>query len=64
VKIHDSELREEITEKLVDALLMAKKMGRRLSYYFKTYHDMTGHQGKNIIMQQHNRTRMHIRRER
>jgi len=64
VKIQDERLRNEITEKLVDALIMAKKMGKRLSYYYKTYHDTTGHVGKNLIMQQHNRTRFQIRRSR
>jgi hypothetical protein len=34
--------KESITEKLIDALIMAKKMKRRLEYYHKTYKDTTG----------------------
>ena len=43
--IHDSkdeELKEAITEKLVDAFIMAKKMQCRLLYYKTTYKDETG----------------------
>lgn len=64
VKIEDPILREEITEKLVDVLIMAKKMGKRLSYYWQTYHDETGHKGSNLTMQQHNRAKWKMRRAR
>lgn len=47
-ELPEGKLKEEITEKLVDALIMAKKMGDRLTYYHKKYNDTTGHDGKNI----------------
>ena len=39
---------EKITELLVDAFIMGKKMQDRLTYYKKTYNDKTGHNGRNI----------------
>lgn len=47
-KMPNGELKEEITEKLVDALIMAKKMGDRLTYYYKKTHDTTGHLGTTL----------------
>ena len=42
------DLKSKITEGLVDAMIMAKKMGDRLQYYHDLTHDTTGHQGKNL----------------
>ena len=47
--IHDLKEKEEITELLVDAMLMAKKMQDRLKYYKRTYNDDTGNNAKNLI---------------
>ena len=47
-KMPNGELKEEITEKLVDALIMAKKMGDRLTYYYKKTHDTSGHLGSKL----------------
>jgi len=44
----ESEQKTNITEQLVDALLMAKKMSDRFAYYVETYHDSTGHQGRHL----------------
>lgn len=44
----DSELKTNITEKLIDALTMAKKMGDRLTYYYKLTNDTTGNIGGNL----------------
>ena len=44
----ESEQKTNITEQLVDALLMAKKISDRFAYYVETYHDSTGHQGKHL----------------
>jgi hypothetical protein len=63
-QLPDSPLKEEITEKLVDALIMAKRMMKRLNYYAKKYPDNTGHKGKNIILLQHNHSRMRMRKSR
>lgn len=47
--IKDKETRDQITEKLVDVMIMAKKMNDRLIYYQRTYKDMTGHRANNLI---------------
>lgn len=39
----------DITELLVDAMVMAKKMQNRLAYYQKTYKDNTGNKGSDIV---------------
>ena len=38
-----------ITELLIDAMVMAKKMQERLSYYQKTYKDNTGNKAIDIV---------------
>ena len=48
-ELPESKLKTEITEKLVDALTMAKKMGDRLTYYYEKTHDASGHRGYNIV---------------
>lgn len=45
----DSMNKDVMTELLIDAMWMAKKMQNRLVYYQKTYKDTTGHEGKNFI---------------
>ena len=45
----DEEPKEKITELLVDAMVMAKKMDNRLGYYHKTYQDTTGRAGKGLV---------------
>jgi hypothetical protein len=63
--LEDSEKKERITELLVDALLMSKKMHQRLVYYKKTYvQDTTGHNAKNLIMLSGNKERAIMRRAR
>ena len=44
----DGESKTQMTEKLIDALHMAKKMGDRLTYYAQTYSDKTGAWGENL----------------
>jgi hypothetical protein len=63
-EIKDEALKEKITEQLVDALIMGKKMGGRLSYYHKKYNDQSGHKGVNINMLGRNNRRRKMRRER
>jgi hypothetical protein len=62
--IKNQKLKKEITEKLVDAFLMAKKMGERLTYYYEKYHDETGRQGENIRVQLHDGNIVKRRKER
>jgi len=46
--IPDPKLKEEITERLIDAMRIVKRMADRLTYYKLTYMDDTGSHGKNI----------------
>lgn len=48
-QIEDIVLKDEITEKLVDVMRVAKRMADRLTYYKLTYRDTTGSSGGNII---------------
>lgn len=45
----DGQVKEDMTELLVDAMEMAKKMQDRLSYYQKKYKDNTGNKAQNIV---------------
>ena len=54
----------KVVELLVDAMLMAKKMQDRLSYYQKTYKDNTGNKASNIIYLTGIRERNRIRKKR
>jgi len=45
----ESPSKKRMTELLVDAMLMGKKMQDRLSYYQKTYKDNTGNKAENIV---------------
>lgn len=62
-ELPNGELKKQITEKLVDAFIMAKKMGDRLTYLNETYHDTTGHKGENLCVV-HDRLLAKIRKER
>jgi hypothetical protein len=59
-----SKIKDAIVEQLIDVLIMAKDMGKRLSYYYETYKDMTGHEGENLIQLPHTRERWKMRRKR
>ena len=48
-EIHDWPENERITELLIDAMVMAKKMQNRLAYYQKTYKDNTGNKAIHVI---------------
>lgn len=47
-ELPESPQKTVITEGLIDAMIMAKKMFDRFAYYVKTYNDSTGHQGKHL----------------
>jgi hypothetical protein len=63
-ELPEGKLKEQITEKLVDAFVMAKKMGDRLTYYNETYHDTTGNQGDNLRKQLYDKSVLIKRRAR
>ena len=50
-ELPESNLKEDITEKMIDALIMVKKMNDRLLYYHDLTHDMTGHLGKRLAVE-------------
>jgi hypothetical protein len=47
-ELPNGENKEKMTELLVDAFGMAKKMQVRLKYYRTTYNDTTGHNASNL----------------
>jgi len=63
-QLPDGKIKERITEKLIDALIMGKHMSDRLVYYQKKYTDETGHKGKNLIILTNNHWRVRMRWER
>ena len=60
----DGPAKEKITEQLVDALIMGKRMTERLVYYKTKYNDTTGHGGKNLINPHGHRARIKMRKAR
>ena len=60
----DKEKVERMREHLVDAVIMAKKMAERLDYYYKTYADKSGNQGKKLVSLQNTNKKLAIRRAR
>ena len=63
----ESELKTRLTERLIDALIMGKKMADRLVYYKKTYGEEnpdSGNSGKNLIPLQNNGWRIRMRKGR
>ena len=55
---------ERMRENLVDAVIMAKKMAERLDYYYKTYADKTGNQGKKLVGLHNTSKKLQIRKAR
>lgn len=45
----EGKTKHTMTELLVDAMIMGKKMQDRLSYYQKTYKDNTGNKAESIV---------------
>jgi len=60
----DSEVKTQMTEKLIDALHMGKKMGDRLTYYAQTYKDPTGAWGEHLVRQNNDQLRVLIGKRR
>lgn len=48
-ELPDGQTKTAMTELLIDAIMMAKKMQDRLSYYQKTYEDNTGNKAESIV---------------
>ena len=63
-ELPEGPLKEKLTEQLVDALIMGKKIAGRLLWYSKKYDDKSGHLGKNIPRVGDNNKRRRWRRER
>ena len=60
----DEKLKERLTDQLVDAMIMAKKMQARLIYYKRTYDDKTGTNRANLPRLQANTARIRMRKKR
>jgi hypothetical protein len=60
----EGDIKYRLTEKLVDAIIMAKKMMDRIRYFSNKYEDNTGHKGKNLIKLVNNHWRVRKRWER
>jgi hypothetical protein len=63
-RLPEGEEKKGITELLVDAMQMAKKMQNRLYYYQKTYSDDTGQLGSEFISLTGTRARAKMRQDR
>lgn len=63
-ELPDPILKEELTERLVDAFNMGKKMNSRLAHYKRLYSDKTGSEGSNLIKLEHTEVRRMLRNER
>jgi ABC-type Na+ transport system ATPase subunit NatA len=48
-QIQDLEIKQTITEQLIDAMIMAKKMDSRLGEYRKAEQRKPGHRGRNLL---------------
>ena len=60
----DKEKRTKILNLLIDAVIMAKHMAARLDYYYTTYADKTGGQGKKLVSLPDTRKKLQLRRAR
>ncbi len=60
----DEDVKSDLTEKLIDAFAMAKKMNKRLVQYKRQYQDSTGHSGSNLVYLRHPEERTKIRSKR
>lgn len=63
-QIKDEDIKKDLTEKIIDAFHMAKKMNSRLAHYKRKYIDKTGHRGKSLIRLQFTKEREKLRLER
>jgi len=63
-EVHGKPDNKKITELLIDAMVMAKKMQDRLSYYQKKYKDNTGNKATDIIYLIGVRNRSKVRKAR
>lgn len=58
------EIRQEITDKLIVAFDMGKKMNSRLAHYKRKYLDESGRTGKSLLYLEYTEERKKIRMER
>ena len=63
-QLPDGELKEDITEKLIDALYMGKKMNSRLHHYKRLNGDKSGSGGSHLIKLSYTDERRALRRQR
>lgn len=63
-QLPDGAIKEDLTEKLIDAFNMGKKMNARLAHLKRKYIDKTGHRGKSLVKLTDTRLRERLRGER
>ncbi len=63
-QLPDGEIKDDLTEKLIDAMNMGKKIMSRLAHYKRTMGDKTGSSGSGLIKLDHTRRRERIRSQR
>ena len=63
-QMEDGELKDDITEKLIDAIAMGKKMNSRLRILTRKYVDPNGHHGQSLIKLNNNLLRKKMRAQR
>lgn len=63
-QLPDGEIKEDLTEKLIDAFNMGKKMNSRLQRYKRETNSQTGSAGSNLMRLDHVEERQKLRRER
>lgn len=64
LQIEDEVIKQDLTEKLIDAFLMGKKMNSRLEKYKRETGSVTGSAGSNLLRIPATRARKRIRGER
>jgi hypothetical protein len=60
----DGKMKDRLSERLVDMMIMSKNMSDRLHYYQAKYQDKTGKGGKGFRLLSDNQARMRMRKKR
>lgn len=63
-ELPDGTLKNELEERLIDALGQAKDMGDRLTYLFWKYHDTTGHLRYRVPKKYDSKTQLRVKKMR
>lgn len=64
LKIEDEAIKQDLTDKLIIAFNMGKKMNSRLAHYKRAYTDQGGRTGRNLLWLKQTKERKEIRANR